>query len=202
MKSNIEKLVDSLKESGNVRFAKKVEEHYARNYCDSATAKEYYSLLDIGYKLFLSLIDNESSAKLRKLDKKISELTKKIEKGNGWNVSRTGAVMYDNFRNMHDPEFRSYDTHLVGRKENGYVPTPCDYGACRDDCDSISFVKKYQSDLDELHNLYSQKERIMYGSFSLKNPEDYILALNLSAFLGFEGDSEVLRLMNKCVYVL
>ena len=191
-------LVESLRDTKGIRneiLARRIEKHDNCSICNRQTALESRKIKKRAYHLFLKLIDSDSKKRLLDIDGKISMLTSTILGRTGWWRSGDDFMLQDNFQNMHDPEFRSFDTYRVIRTESGYEPssssTPYNAYFAGIHLAELQFVEKNKNELDELHRTLGQKEIIMSGVFTTKNPDDYNLACAICKYLGYSKEKKL-----------
>ena len=137
----------------------------------------------------LNLFTPEVREELERIGKNIELITNVIEEKTGWwRTGRKGFALENNFQNMHDPEFASHDTYKVYRNENGYYVDDeepfNEYFAAIKSVEN-KFLNDNQEELNKLHSLFSEKEGILNGTYSLVNSEDELLAASLIDYLGF-----------------
>ena len=152
-------------------------------------ARQSFKNDDRAYQLFLGLIDPESSERLRKYDEIIKQLEEKIHRESGWWRTSTGLMYQDNFQNMHDPEFRTFDTYTIHRNDFGYYvssekPFNSYFAMIRSK--EIEFFERYEEVLKELHTALSIKESIMSGNYFVQDPKNEELCREISIYLGYK----------------
>ena len=158
----------------------------------------YYSRKDIknrkkAYKLFLKLIDPKTSERLTELDTEIDLITDVIYDETGWWRTSDGFMYEDNFKNMHDPEFRSFDTFRVYRNEDGYYintgePYNSYFAYIQDK--EYRFFEKYKSSLGALHEALTEKEQIMYGKYQVQDKSNKELCAQIALYLGYKKEEK------------
>ena len=192
------RLVEKLRETKdlrNIMFAKRIEKSMGRSISTSETRCYDRKLRNRAYQLFLRLLDPEVRKKLMEIDGNISTLSTTIMSRSGWWRSGKDFILQDNFQNMHDPEFRSFDTYMVVRTPFGYEPssstTPYNSYFAGIRSQEEEFVKRNKTELEALHKAYTQKETIMGGSYLLRNDGDYELAQEICRFLGYSRENNI-----------
>ena len=146
-------------------------------------------------KVLYSLFDEESLALLKEYNKYIRKQVKNIVTEGPWGYSDIDGdfVYYDNFQNMHDHEFRTFDTYRVIRTKEGYEPydkKPFNYYFQRLLERELVFLQDHSEELYGLHTVLTLKEEFFDGNFRLKDENDRELAMKLINFLDF-------RIVNK-----
>jgi len=147
------------------------------------------------YKLFLKLLTQEDRKKIMELDKIIDSIEVYIsEKSGWWMTGRTGFMFEDNFVNMHDHEFRSFDTYRIYRNEDGFYvsneePFNSYFASIRER--EIAFYEKYKDKLEILHNALSSREEMFLGNYHLQDEDDRALAEEIVKFLGYKKEEKV-----------
>ncbi len=147
------------------------------------------------YKLFLKLLCETDKEKLLKLDDTINSISSYISESSGWWMTDRDGFMYeDNYQNMSDPEFRTFDTYRIYRNEDGYYVSqkePFNSYFAKIKSDEIAFYNKYKDKLEILHNALSTKENIMFGNYELKSENDRNLTEEITKYLGYEKKEKV-----------
>ena len=161
--------------------------------------KKTYKNKHKAYSLLLKLVDKETRKHIRELDKQILALEKKIHKETGWFMTSEGHFrLYDNFQNMHDPEFRTFDTFTVYRGTHGYSITsqkPYNWYFDYLRRTEFEFIQKHEEELKLMAHLLLEKENILiHGSSHLVNPEDYSLCQQICQYLGYTSQEQAKRL--------
>lgn len=117
------------------------------------------------------MITPEYVERLESLDNELVLEVEDLSEKTGWTIGYQGAYYYDNFQNMEDPEFRSFDTYLVPRDpDSGYYvktdePINEHMRSIREG--ETSFYLSNQERLDSIHNLLVQKRGILTGEYEL-----------------------------------
>ncbi len=145
------------------------------------------------YNTFLRLVDEETRKRLITLDEGIKKIETTIYEQSGWYRTSSGFRFEDNFQNMQDYEFRTWDTYSIDRSEEGYhirEEKPFNSYFANIQEREMGFLNKYKDLLNQLHVLLTEKEKIMRGNFILKDDSNRELALNISNFLGFIPESK------------
>ena len=149
------------------------------------------------YATFLRLVDDSTKERLIYLDTAIEKIETTIYKKSGWWRTSDGFTLEDNFTNMHDPEFRSWDTYTIYRTEDGYtVRTDKPFNGYFEYIrrKEIEFFNKFKDLLQQLHLLLKEKEMIMRGSYKLKDESNRELTTNISILLGYKKEEKRLNL--------
>ena len=150
------------------------------------------------YRLLGNIIDEASANCLKEADKRINKLWNKLFRDGGWYTSRFGASQFDNeeesiqmFPKEFIPGVRLYH---VERDENGYHLQDFEpeintiYYFARQS--EEKFLEDKKEELAILHQMYSLKERIMYGEYQLKDIRYAPVARAICEYLGFEKAPE------------
>lgn len=201
-KNEITKLANSLKENNNIGnkiLGTQIEKRNEKATFDIAKdGKKAEQIKNKTYKLFLKLIDKESSSRLIEIDNVSSRIVKELEDKSGWYITDTGAFYESNFTNQGDPEFKSHDTYRVPRdKEEGFYLPELGEGASQYEHNSRrheeTFYSKYIVQLNAIHELWAEKEKIMGGNYNLSSTDNYELASMLAEYLGYEQSYSIGR---------
>lgn len=146
-------------------------------------------------KIFMSCIDKKSVKKLQEIRNAEEQIIDKIFEQSGWLVSRDGVWHEENFRNVEDPEFEQHDTYIIKRdalgfKSGNYKEKPFNgYDKMIIDGE-MNFLTKYKNQLDKLHKLMCEEERIMLGGYTLENLDiDYNTMRMIAEYLGYKDIS-------------
>lgn len=146
------------------------------------------------YSLFLKLVTQQCKKELHELDTIIHFVSSIIEKSSGWIITNNFEfVLYDDFKNIFDEEFITFDTYRIYRSPEGYHTDTCEpYNAytkyIREK--ENAFLKKYETNLNILHEALTKKDKIMSDQFILKDKSNMELACAISHFLGYENKQE------------
>ena len=189
---NTEKLIDDLVETGkrsNIRLAKRIaKRHYSNIFCPRKDVPKMRKTDELATKALYGLLDEPTLKTLITYDVIIENLIQKIMSKTDWDYYPYCQEfrLYDNFQNMGDPEFRSFDTYRVYRTEDGFTHSTKDpyngYFQSRQDREK-RFVKSNKSDLKDLHHTYCLKEKLLKGNIKLKDDNTRDLAMELIYFL-------------------
>lgn len=192
---NVESLSETLKQNSkflNKRFGGKIVKTHAKAQTSPTVSLAALEKLEYkAYKLFLKLIDIESSRKLCVIDAEVAKLRTDIAEKTGWYVTESGATYRDNFKNMDDPEFREFDSYQIFRTEETgfYVSQSEPYNLYEKGIREKEqrFLDNNLVTLNTLDSLWKEKSKIMHGDYTLKNPteENIKLAQELSMYLGY-----------------
>lgn len=186
-----DKVVETLRETNrfrNKRLANRIEKERNRKVFGGKEYQEMVSNQNKAYKLFLRLIDKDSRERLKALDDTIESIATQIHKESGWWMTQEGFMFRDNFQNMDDPEFRSFDTYRIYRGENGYSVTPekpYNHYYATLHAEEERFYKKYEEKLRILHEALTEKERIMAGEYTVEDEANLPLCKEITAYLGY-----------------
>ena len=146
-------------------------------------------------KLFVKLLDDTSRRRLQQIDNTFNEIVERISKESGWTLYYDYRwEKMDNFQNMHDPEFRTWDTYTVRYDEKlGYVEnTEKPFNGYFVHLQSIesSFILKYHEQLELLHETIKAKRDFMSGIYTLRDEGNRKLAEEICSYMGYEGYEE------------
>jgi len=144
------------------------------------------------YKLFLKLVTPDVAEKLVAIDTLTDSMISKVEDRTGWSITEDLAFKEDNFKNVQDPEFRSWDTYRVYRnKTSGFYVSASKTNDVYEE--NIRFVEKLffkenEATLAKIHELWAEKENIMSGNYTLKNPtpENEEMAQLIAIYLNYQ----------------
>lgn len=148
------------------------------------------------YKKFKKMITPEYVERLQSLDDELVLEVEDLSQRTGWTIGYQGAHYYDNFQNMEDPEFRSFDSYLVPRNpESGYYvktdePINDHMRGIREV--ETKFYLENQDSLESIHSLLVQKRSILSGEYELAvdSEENRVLAGLLADYVNMDKISE------------
>lgn len=193
-----ENLVESLnntKKTGYKYLGKKIIKQRKRKVFDVVKDSRRENKIDGKlYSILFSFMDKETVLKLKSIESQIEGIINSIEKESGWSIKESGAQRFDNFENMDDPEFRTWDTYNVNRNvESGFYvdtakPFNSYFASLREE--ELNFFNKYKNSLDELHRLWIEKYNIInYYSYDYENSK---LAKDIIEYLGIGLEDKVI----------
>lgn len=141
------------------------------------------------YEMFLSLFDKKSRKTIKGIDKVVSMIGDNVSKKSNWIFLGDEFLHVTNIQNEHDYEFKTQDTYRVVRKDKGYIPY--DDGKFNNYFKMLSveeknFCNKYKKDLQVLHYLLEEKQRIITDFYSSVQNDDI---MNMASDLGYVLDS-------------
>ena len=188
---NTERLVYKLKETNkfsNKRLANSISRIDNSRTFSSKEGKIMYNNEKKAYKILLKMFPKEIREGIEGLDICIDAIIDYIGRRSGWMYSDDGFYCYDNFQNMQDPEFRSFDTYRIPRNENGFYLDEDNHKPKYIRDKERTFYYIYKDKLDSLHQFIKEKESLIRQSICIT--EDPNLANYLAIFLGYvEEDS-------------
>lgn len=187
---NTERLIYKLKTTdkiANKRLAKNISiVDNSNTFSVNKEGKRMYKNEKKAYKVLLKMFPKELRERIKWLDVSINAVIDYIERRSGW-MYITDEFMYrDNFQNMHDPEFRSFDTYRVRRNEDGFYVDENNSGPNYIKDKERIFYRKYSSKLNALHSFIEEKKRLIQQS--IYATEDPNLAYYLAIYLGYIED--------------
>ena len=139
---------------------------------------------------------DEDAKKLLELDSLTSHLVEKAEDRTGWSIHEWGAFRETNFQNIEDFEFASWETYRVYRsKDMGFYVSasiPTDTYEKNIRSYEQGFYNENKEVLAKIHELFSAKEQIMGGNYTLKNPtpENENMARMIAVYLDFQPEEK------------
>lgn len=149
---------------------------------------------DKAYSLFKRLIVKDSKDRLEELDNTISSVSHDIrEKTGWWRTGNSGFRYEDNYINMSDPEFRSFDTYQIYRNENGYYTSseePFNSYFARIKMTEEKFLEKNYDKLQLIHEALSEKENMLAGDIPLQNEKNRQLVNEILVFLRYRSNEK------------
>ena len=175
-------LRDALYKHGYYKVAKYFEDENYLLFYRSKVEKKLYSILK-------TIIDKNSFNHLRETNKKIKKTRNRFI-SIGWFASETSIANLEEEDRVHSlyPITNAIRLYYLKREEKGYHVI--------DENSDISIVKiiraheedffsKHKRELEELHQIYSTKEGIMAGNYTLVDSDKKELADLICAFLGY-----------------
>ena len=171
---------------------------YTHGYIDTAKYLEDYYLLFARkvdfekelYKILGSIIDRDSFQKIKQANKEINKSVKSIIFHCGWFASESGITNIDAEDRLHaeHPIPEAIRLYHLPRNEQGFHVIEDDnqdtiIRIVRDE--EKRFLSQYSNRLNKLHQIYSTKEEIMAGNYTLVNSDKKELADLICAFLGY-----------------
>ena len=147
------------------------------------------------YSLIKKLVTKDIKEELVELDTIVEEYTNRIYEATGWwMIGREGFMYQDNFQNMQDPEFKSFDTYRIYRNEEGFYVSDKESfnsyfeGIKRKEQD---FLEKNQEELLVIHEALTSKEQLLSSFIPLKNEEKRDLVNELINYLGYKSEEQL-----------
>lgn len=146
-------------------------------------------------QVFVKLLDDESRLRLQEIDIALNQIAEQISRESGW-------ILYngyhwekrDNFQNMNDSEFKSFDTYRVRYDDKqGYTiydEEPYNGYFSQLQSTEQSFMTKYRDQLQRLHELIQTKKKFMFGDYTLKDEANRDLADEICSYLGYNESDE------------
>lgn len=188
--NNTKQLIQKLKSTKNIKNIRlassisKIENGYTFGAKEARKKEKNNKKL---YKLLLKMYPKEVRERLEEIDKCMFAIIDFIERRTGWRYTSKGFIYMDNFQNMEDDEFRTFNTYRIPRDEKGFYLN-------HDEQDEYIKVKErtffilYENMLEVLHGYIKEKEKLIKESVSLtKDPE---LAESLVIFLGYKEEEK------------
>ena len=190
---NTEKLIKELRLTNGFRnklLARNIEERYNSNeFCIPRDSKKLEKIENRSYVLLLKLLPQEVSERIIQIDKHMNAMIDFIERRSGWTYTKNGFMYRDNFQNMHDPEFRSFDTYEIRRDKNGFHLDTND--AYKDkyiyEKERLFYIL-YEDMLDVLNSYINEKERLLLEGIELSSNKE--LAESLAIYLGYKKEEQ------------
>lgn len=191
---NIEKLINSLRNRKgikNLRLAKSIEtQHNKMSFDVKRDGKKMAKNDEKSERVLYSLFDDETLSLIRSYDMKIMKLIGSITRDNNWHLQSWdySFIMRDHFKNMHDHEFREWDsyeiTRVPGQGYKTYIDDP--YNGYFKYIKGVeeNFLLEHIEDLNALDDVLTKKEELLSGNFGLKDESDREFAMELIYFLG------------------
>ena len=118
-----EKLIEQLndtKKIKNIRLAKSISKIHNGYIFGTKEGKNMEKNTKKANKLLIKMLPEEVRNRIAVIDQGMSAIIDYIERHTGWYYTKSGFYYRDNFHNMQDYEFRSFDTYEVKRGENGF----------------------------------------------------------------------------------
>ena len=173
---------------------------YTHGYIDTAQYLEDQSLLFDNkiyfekelYKILGSIIDEDSFKIIKQANKRIYKAAGHFIFHSGWFPSETGITNIDEEDRLHEnvehPIPEAIRLYHIPRNEQGFHVIEDDsqnttIRIVRDE--EKKFLSQYSKRLNKLHQIYSTKEEIMAGNYTLKDSDKKELADLICAFLGY-----------------
>lgn len=191
---NIEKLINSLRNRKgikNLRLAKSIEtQHNKMSFDVKRDGKKMTKNDEKSERVLYSLFDDETLSLIRSYDMKIMKLIGSITRDNNWHLQSWdySFIMRDHFKNMHDHEFREWDTYEIKRVPGQGYETYTDdpYNGYFKYIKGVeeNFLLEHIEDLNALDDVLTKKEKLLSGNFGLKDESDREFAMELIYFLG------------------
>lgn len=173
--------------ANNKRLAKSILRiHESRVFDSKRDGKRLDNNHKKAYRLLLNIIPKEIKDKILELDMHINAIIDLVRRTTGWIYTSRGFVYRDNFHNMQDYEFRSFDTYEVKRGENGFYVEENEFKEKRILDREKIFFKMSEDMLEVLHSHIVKKEMLIRNCVVLA--EDQELAESLIIFLGYQEE--------------
>lgn len=187
---NTDKLIYKLKETNkfkNKRLANSISKiHNSNTFSITKEGKKMEKNNKNAYKLLLRMFPKDIKEKILGLDKCIEAVADYLNRRTGWVFIGDKIVYRDNFHNMHDPEFRSFDTYEIPRNDSGFYLDDSEGKPLYIRNEEKKFYLKYKSELDALHGFITEKtDLIKEAIFTSSDPE---LANEIAIYLGLIQD--------------
>ena len=146
------------------------------------------------YSLLKRMVTKDTKVKLDSLDYTIDSISDDIQDRTGWwRTGRDGFRLEDNFQNMHDPEFRSFDTFRIYRNEDGYYVEGGEpfnsYFAYIQDTE-YRFLEANRDQLSAIHDALSEKENTLVETIPLKDEANRSLTVEIIKYLGYSKEKK------------
>ena len=146
------------------------------------------------YSLLKRLVTPDVKEQLIELDETIEGIKSDIYETTGWWMTgRTGFMYEDNFQNMHDHEFRSWDTYRLYRDEEGYYVSekqPFNSYFASLKMKEHEFLEEHKEELKVLHKTLSTKEELLGGNIPLKDEKNRELIQEIVDYLGYKKEEK------------
>ena len=187
---NTEKVIEQLRKTKkikNIRLAKSISKLHNGYIFGEKEARRMEKNSNKAYKILLSLLPKEARERIIDIDNHSAALIDYIERRSGWNYTDKGFIYKDNFINMNDPEFRSFDTYSIVRNNDGFHLDEANKQKYIFDKEKM-FYMKYNDLLKVLHEYLTEKKQIINDTASMSsNPE---LAESLVEYLGYKEEEK------------
>ena len=202
MNKNTEQLIKELEETKKLLNSFLARRVYKYNSRSSFGRKEFLESRRIDkklYQLFLDRIDPSDKERLLRIDEELKSIEDEIYKKSGWYRVQSMDNQFrheTNFQNQHDPEFASHDTYRVERTAQGYTydkKEPFNSYFAGIQLGQKRFYERFQTELERVHELLTEKETIMYGGYRMKDENDKDLLKYISIYLGYKNKPEELN---------
>ena len=192
---NTERLIYKLKETNkfsNKRLARNISIlNNSRTFSVNKEGKIMYKSEKKAYRILLRMFPKDIKERIEGLDTSIQAIIDYIERRSGWIYTNKGFIYEDNFKNMHDPEFRSFDTYTIPRNEEGFYLKEDSCNPEYIQSKEKLFYLKYRDKLASLHTFIKEKEYLIKQSiFATEDPE---LANYLAIYLGYTEDESTIK---------
>ena len=179
----VEDLRDALYTHGYIDTAKYLEDDYLLFARKVDFEKELYKILG-------SIIDRDSFKIIKQANKRIHKAVGQFILHSGWFPSETGITNIDAEDRLHieHPLTEAIRLYHLPRNEQGFHVIEDDnqdttIRIVRDE--EKRFLNQYFNRLNKLHQIYSAKEEIMVGNYTIVDSDKKELADLICAFLGY-----------------
>ena len=203
---NTEKLIEDLiktKKRNNIELAKRISKrHYSNTFSPKRDVPKMIKTDKLAKNVLCSLLDEESLKTLVVYDTLIESIIQKITSKTGWDYYQyqESFILYDNFKNMDDHEFRSFDKYRVHRTNKGFTHSTTDpYNGYLKHIQEMEkdFVRENRKDLFELNHLLILREELLNGNFKVKDEQKKDLAMELIYFLNLVKEAQEEKVSTK-----
>ena len=186
-----EKLIEQLngtKKIKNIRLAKSISKIHNGYIFGTKEGKSMEKNTKKANKLLIKMLPEEVRNRIAGIDQGMNAIIDYIERHTGWHYTKSGFYYRDNFHNMDDPEFRSFDTYCIPRDESGFHLDHTDknkqlYIMTKEK----AFYIVYSDMLRVLDDYIKEKDALISKSIPLTSDPE--LAQSLAIFLGYEEET-------------
>ena len=148
------------------------------------------------YKLFLRLIDKDSSKELIKIDMLLSKAIKEFESRTGWFINHEKVYLCSTFKNDNDEIIYFEDFKVPRTHEKGfYLPDISESIDKRHREGEEQFYYQNFDKLGYIHELMAAKERILYGDYKPLKEEYVETIATITNYLGYSKTPYVQKLV-------
>lgn len=155
------------------------------------------------YKILLRLIDDDSSKRLKEIDKQIKMIANYIKKESGWIMdSRDSFIYIEEIKCEKNPKIKLRNRYHISRNKKGFYN--------QDKSDDLhfgyrlkaikvqdGFINRFSTQLNDLHELLLEKENILSDGCKVNNPEDIYLVNHMIIYLGYNPVIKLSKTLRK-----
>lgn len=200
MPDNRDELVEALKYDNNIfnkMLGSQLENLHNRDYIN--VHRDYKLIAKIEnklYKKFLKLVTPDISKRLIEIDTLANGLVSKLEEKTGWSIIEDGAYKEDSSNNLDRLTFDSLITYHIPRSSGlGFHvkvnEITSEFEQSIRDMETF-FYEENKELLDQINELWTEKEQIMSGNYTLKDPtpDNEKMATLISVYLDYQVPEE------------